>query len=967
MRAGEQLAEALTGWVARRMEAEMGRVQARVAVFAPGAVEPASEIPLGALEVSPNLAAQVCAVVAREVPAENAIGVLLPATYDVINRAAGVPSDTGRLKQGGAMAFAAFRNRQAAAVLVVPDLTSPGRFTTSRMAPNEAGIPDWYAPGFRVAPAFEDQLARHKVPGAVRHAIRTEPVQSGETVDRDLILLGDAPDTAWETVNASVNVLRNLDPRLLTLELAIKISQAPIPGCRGADFASVVEHGWNTEAESVMLIMRFGPPSGYRSPDPAADIQVILDSPRVKPRVRTCLLMAAADAEASLNNFVGAWEIGAMVVETAPTSWHTMAASRLLYELWPASSKRKRRAPSQLDIVGINAACGFALWRVLRHMLTPRGLDFSARPADEDVAYARALVDALMHRLGVPPGDRASRAVALAANVLGAVDARWGEVRRDQWRKLIGANVAVGRQVVRHAAYHAIGLHSRLVLLRVAQGWDEPQAVDLRGCVYPQFAKSLQRLVLDAAQCSDRAAALALLETIRDAARHTGPGRATIDHCTNEGRFAWRDWSPELLSDLVREGGLAAHAEALRVAERLGEPTRVTRSLKQLKKLTAGGPHDWTVRALIGLLRPGQRDDLKLIGSLVAEAPGSAPTAGVRLTRALYQGDVGDFIERLKSQLGRRVAELTEAGALRQERLEELLTAPPPPRSSRPSVPLHETPGAVLDAYDALRWRLDRPFFRDHEAKAALEAHAKAVMPLMQADEPISGPWLEALGTEEVGLVAVLDALMREEGESNAWELVLADCDAALRGCLQSTFRQQVYSATADLEARGASAEQLAAVRGRVTGDFTDADADEVREALTELRAIMWAAARAAWVDENETSESEPGRPSVLMTLISWAIDRSLEELDTPSWAISAGLRQVDLYNRSGGHRDRKKLKKEAQDGTGLWELRHADSRRPLRVVYRHTANGPQVVAIMAKINDAHQRRLLARIAGWFK
>jgi hypothetical protein len=52
-------------------------------------------------------------------------------------------------------------------------------------------------------------------------------------------------------------------------------------------------------------------------------------------------------------------------------------------------------------------------------------------------------------------------------------------------------------------------------------------------------------------------------------------------------------------------------------------------------------------------------------------------------------------------------------------------------------------------------------------------------------------------------------------------------------------------------------------------------------------------------------------------------------------------------------------------EGGALWELRHRDGRHPVRVVYVLGEVGPRVVAIMAKQDDAHQRRMIERVRSW--
>jgi hypothetical protein len=38
-----------------------------------------------------------------------------------------------------------------------------------------------------------------------------------------------------------------------------------------------------------------------------------------------------------------------------------------------------------------------------------------------------------------------------------------------------------------------------------------------------------------------------------------------------------------------------------------------------------------------------------------------------------------------------------------------------------------------------------------------------------------------------------------------------------------------------------------------------------------------------------------------------------------------------------------------------------------VRVLYRLDASGPLVIAILAKQDDAHQRRMLGRVVGWLR
>ncbi len=80
---------------------------------------------------------------------------------------------------------------------------------------------------------------------------------------------------------------------------------------------------------------------------------------------------------------------------------------------------------------------------------------------------------------------------------------------------------------------------------------------------------------------------------------------------------------------------------------------------------------------------------------------------------------------------------------------------------------------------------------------------------------------------------------------------------------------------------------------------------------------------------------------------------------------VLTGLRQVALYNAARGRRDLKMLASTRDHDGALWELRHQDGRHPVRVLWRLTPQGPAVVAIMVKDDEADQRRVIARVQQW--
>lgn len=135
------------------------------------------------------------------------------------------------------------------------------------------------------------------------------------------------------------------------------------------------------------------------------------------------------------------------------------------------------------------------------------------------------------------------------------------------------------------------------------------------------------------------------------------------------------------------------------------------------------------------------------------------------------------------------------------------------------------------------------------------------------------------------------------------------------------------------------------------------------------------ATARAALVGEPEPEPSRLlGAVEVLgeeddgfrpMQVAARALERSRRDLGTPEWALQEGLRLLAFYNLSRGRRDRKMLQGTRDEAGALWELRHRDARHPVRVLYRAGDEGPRIIAILAKQDDAHQRRVIERVRGW--
>ena len=316
-----------------------------------------------------------------------------------------------------------------------------------------------------------------------------------------------------------------------------------------------------------------------------------------------------------------------------------------------------------------------------------------------------------------------------------------------------------------------------------------------------------------------------------------------------------------------------------------------------------------------------------------------------------------------------------EADTLQNERIEELLTRPPPPRRERPAVPLRSGPGSVEDALAALRWRLTRPAAARLRLHRALYAHARAALRLqaVESEQAIDvGNWLLALGAPEIGLVPVLDAYLRD-GEEADVRAALEQAEDALTSALHQTWAaraiESVRQVAAALVLTGSANQARVDALGVALGHALRAAATDAERSAVDTEVVaLFQVADALRRTGPIVMTAEEDRPSdgfVPMELEPAAVERSRGLLDTPEWAIEIGLRQIGLYNESRGRRDLKKLQGTPAGEAALWELRHRDSRHPVRVLWRYRPGGPRAIAIMVKDDEDDQRRVLARVADW--
>ena len=151
------------------------------------------------------------------------------------------------------------------------------------------------------------------------------------------------------------------------------------------------------------------------------------------------------------------------------------------------------------------------------------------------------------------------------------------------------------------------------------------------------------------------------------------------------------------------------------------------------------------------------------------------------------------------------------------------------------------------------------------------------------------------------------------------------------------------------------------------TGSATDrASRDAIDRDLTALLEAVQAGRSASFTNDADTTEETDDEDDFLpMTVHPLAVERSRDDLGTPEWAIGKGLGEVLRYNAFRGKRDLKMLHGTRGEEGALWELRVRDGRLPVRLMYQLDGHGPKVVAIIAKQDDEHQRRLIERVQGW--
>ncbi|MBT9556758.1 MAG: hypothetical protein IV100_12060 [Myxococcales bacterium] len=587
----------------------------------------------------------------------------------------------------------------------------------------------------------------------------------------------------------------------------------------------------------------------------------------------------------------------------------------------------------------------------------------------------------------VRPNAPTSRTLRGALDVLvGATKAATVRGRQKVLSDLLGEEVPerlAHEQLRRTAMFHAYQLHSRLTYFRLILAHKrrlpgrKPMAYaehDLDELFDVNRTSIARSMVLDAALFASGSEVLPLLSR----ARQLAPSDEAVTACANEGSFRCGVRSLELLEQLRVEGDdLGALAEGFVIADGLGDPRRAS-FLRRLVAKATSSPLGFGARVLACFERPGEFAHLESVRARLSELD-SAPTLDStnRYVHALFGPEPAATINRWRERLQRQQDVLAAAEALAMERVEDALTRPPPARRERPSVPDHWHDNAAVEGVAAIRHRLSRPAAAALPCRFVLHQLARDALALAELDEAtLSNPqltasldsWLVSLrgDLQTPGLVPALE-LYIATGDATAIDISTAQALNALQRVRDNAWVDHVHRRLALLDAGVLSvmdAERLNQVRARALANPTESERGEIDSDIAALEGDR--ARTRVEVPHDLTAADNDSLDSFRQMIVpTEALARSRAYLDTPEWAIDAGMRQVALYNASRGRRDLKMLASTRDQGSALWELRHRDARHPVRVLWRTSPDGPVVIGIMVKDDESDQRRVIERVLTW--
>ncbi len=869
---------------------------------------------------------------------------------------------------------------------------------------------DFTDPDYAVDPVVEARLARIGFPGAnpAPQARSPSAAQPSAVAARSLLAPGSAPaaiastaavptrqlqmpSSPWEAGRRHPTVVAQLCvPRLIEKFITFVPGAAP-PEMRTRSLDELLSRRWPSEAQAATIIERLGAEADLRRA-----VEKALAAPVSEPL--KAVWCAAAITLA-----------GGRLDEPLCRSLHHEASARLATEIAVAGGWEAfldfcwcGDLQNPLGAGLLSALVTAKSYRINLAFTAPDAAD-RERELDEGLADAVRLRDWLLGKVRAPAGEPGERVAWAYDSVVSLAPVAGGASREERLLGVAHARlqkVPPADSVRDYAVWHAAQLHSLVICAVLLRQYDVCGLAEIghgdttRRDYLPETAphQGLMSNALDilSRHLRLRAGVLCCANDRRHVAvlaraREIDPRDAVTLGCFNEARFRAGERGDELLKDLQEEmriePTLGAAAELLAVAGELGNGKATRKAREKVGTLSARGPHAWIAEMRLARARPGWLADRDRVERLIATAPTGPFDPDERAVFALYGAVPADAVaEALRDLNVRREAlewdALVAELAVEEARRERESFPDAETRPKRPAPPTDVGPGAVALALDALRARLDTRAVSRSEPKPALEAHARRAAELATIEDAVvCAGWIGALAGE-AGLVAVLDRMIEVPAVAPQVVDALRRADAALDAALLSSWQHDRLRALGSVwptvVERGRSVRELRQRYDAVAtaiGAAADADArSHVERELTDLMTAALALAeppKPLVVIDDEADETPEDDAFAEMRVAPDALARSREQLSTPEWALHEGLRQVTYYNLARGKRDVKMLRGTRDAAGAIWELRHRDGRHPVRVLYRFSADGPVVIAILAKEDDAHQRRMLARVAEW--
>lgn len=391
------------------------------------------------------------------------------------------------------------------------------------------------------------------------------------------------------------------------------------------------------------------------------------------------------------------------------------------------------------------------------------------------------------------------------------------------------------------------------------------------------------------------------------------------------------------------------------------------------RALSIGSPDAWVVAVVEALADPSVRGDARVLDRLLQLAPQRplvpGPLAAV-LSDSLESGELQPTLEdvsaalldaRLAIDLARSIeCGEVEARKTRTPAWKQLLN------QAWPSAAHPAGEEQIAARIQALR--AAAPALRQSPLAARFRA---LVDELDRAAEAEGDPEREGLRGEALAVLAALPSFLRSYldapavATSRLLEAHLDDSLRALRSWLADARVERLRGALRRLGARGRSDldTEVCDFVSESLAELASLEIDgrlETRLSTFELRLAEFTATQRT-VQTTPETPPEPGLMQVHADFARFSID----ELGLRPDHLARVYEMIELFNLSGGRRDRKRLKGEA--AVGLFELRARSAHfGPLRVFYRRLRDGWIALAAMRKHDERDQNDAIERVARHF-